>query len=510
MIYVVALDYYDPDTETVSTALFGTEGFATKSTDTPAGTLVLPRIETPALLRRDLFDIATTGGASRVGYGELVLQNRDGELDVFNTYCLDGRGLTVRIAASTAAAYPAGYTTLFAGTMEQVEVGLDAVRIRLRDRQVYTTLGVQPTTYAGDNVLPNGLEGIASDLKGKPKPILYGAVFNAEPVLVNTSRLIYQINDGAIRDVMAVYDAGALLGHGDDYADEAAMLATEPTSGTFRVWKAGGYFRLGATPYGQVTCDAVEGTTPADRTAAQIFSRVITERADRDISEISSADVTALDAAQRATIGLYVKDETRVATVLDRITQSVGAWWSTDTDGLIRIKRLDAPSGSPAMVLTASNLIDLARVPLSDGGLPNYRVTVRCVPNLTVQTSGLVGQVTSARRARLAQPYQDGVAEDLAVKTAYLLAPDRTVDTLIACRSRGEEEADRLLALYQVKRDRFEVTVIADAAMLAAIDLGVVASITYPRYGLDAGKLFRVLGYQLDPTAGTASLTLWG
>ena len=510
MIYVAEVTYYDLQDDTEKTVLFGTRALSTKPTDTPADTEVKDRVIQPALVRRDVFDTGTTGGASRVGYGELELRNDDGELDWLNTVALDGRRLVVRVASSIGATYPSGYQTLLVATMEEVEITQQAVRIRIRDRQVFTSRLVQTNRYGGTNVLPSGVDGIVSDLKGKPKPILYGAAYNVEPPCVNTSRLIYQVNDGAVRDVMAVYDSGALLARGEDYADQTAMETTGPAPGSYRVWKAGGMFRLGTAPAGQVTCDAVEGAWPADRTAAQVFKRVLVERAGRDPSELSSADVAALDAVQRATVGIYVDADTTVTQVLDLVAQSVGAWWAADVGGLIRLQRLDAPTGEPVLRLTGETIRSLTRQPLNDGGLPVYRVTVRCVPNYTVQTSGLVGQVGAARRARLAQPFQDGTATDLTTLDTYLLSPEKIVETALSCRSAGEAEAARLLALYGVKRDRFEVVAQATASTLAEVDLGAVIEITYRRFGLESGKLFRVLGYQLDPVAGTVSLTVWG
>jgi hypothetical protein len=510
MIYVAEVTYYDLQDETEKTVLFGTRPLTTKPTDTPADTEVKDRVVQPALVRRDVFDTGTTGGASRVGYGELELRNDDGALDWLNTVALDGRRLVVRVAESAAAAYPSGYQALLVATMEELEITQQSVRIRIRDRQVFTSRTVQTNRYGGTNVLPAGVDGIVSDLKGKPKPIVYGAVYNVEPPCVNTSRLIYQVNDGELRDVMAVYDSGALLGRGADYADQAALETTGPLPGTYRVWKAGGMFRLGTTPAGQVTCDAVEGAWPADRTAAQVFKRVLVERAGRDPSELSSADVAALDALQRATVGIYVDADTTVTQVLDRIAQSVGAWWAADVNGLIRVQRLDAPSGDPVLRLNADTIRSMTRQPLNDNGLPVYRVTVRCVPNYTVQTNGLVGQVSAARRARLAQPYQDGSATDTGTLDTYLLSPEKIVETALSCRSSGEAEATRLLALYGTKRDRIEVIAEANAATLAQVDLGVVVEVQYQRFGLQDGKLFRILGYQLDPVAGTVSLTLWG
>ena len=69
MIYVAAIQYFDTADDTVKVKYVATEGFATKPTDTPANTIVEGRVVNPALIRRDIFDVGTTGGASRVDYG---------------------------------------------------------------------------------------------------------------------------------------------------------------------------------------------------------------------------------------------------------------------------------------------------------------------------------------------------------------------------------------------------------------------------------------------------------
>ena len=369
---------------------------------------------------------------------------------------------------------------------------------------------MQPTRYAGDNVGPVGVEGNA-DLTGKVKPYTLGGGFNAKPIPVNPYTLIFQIRDGAVKDLPAVYDSGALLGRlvGSNYADQADMEANEPGEGEWRLWKEGGMYRLGSAPVGELTNDFLTGDAPSDRTAAALYRTALVD-AGIDPAAISAADLTALDAANRATLGLYYPDDTSLKTVLDDIARSVGAWWGTDNADVWRIQRLEAPSGSPVVSFTRDTIRALDRQPLNSGSLPVWRVTVRGVPNYTVQKTGLVGQVGAPRRARLAMPYQDAVAVDTAVKTAHPLATELVVETKLACLGACQAEATRLLALYSVQRSRYEVVVTADAATLAAIDLGVVVSITYPALGLDSGLLCRVLGYQLDPTQSSASLTLWG
>lgn len=514
MISVYAIEYYDTGDDTVKTLLVGTRGFTTPPTADTDGDEVQQRVTDAMRMRRDIFDIGTTGGASRVGYGALVLANADGALDAFRgEWVVDGWSLTHRIADSMQAVYPDDYETILSGTMEQPEVQLDHVTLHLRDRKVYLDAPFQTDEYGGTNVLPSGVDGLESDLKGKPKPWCGGAPFNCTPVQVNTALLIHQFSADGMRDLAALYDSGALKERdpADNYADQADLEAREPVDGTYLVWPEGGMVRVSSPPFGQLTGDVIDGLSPADRSAAALYRRVLL-RAGEDDANIVSDDLAALDAANRATLGLYVSEATTVQAVLDDIARSVGAWWGPDALGQMRIARLEAPSGTPDLVLTVHNIVQntLQQVPLNDGGLPAYRVTARGCPNYTVQSSGLAGNVGSARRARLAQPYQDGIATNEAVQLTHKRARDLIVETKLACRTAVQVEAERLLALYEVNRARFEVVAFGTAAFLRSVDLGKVVSLTYPRFGLDAGVLLRIIGYQLDPDAGTASLTLWG
>ena len=511
MRYIAAISYMGagPDEEVI---YFTTRPFTTRPTDTPAHRVMEDRIINPALVRRDIFDVGTTGGSSRVGFGDLSLRNDDGALDWLSEVAVDGRDLVIYATEEEGAAFPADYRELLRITMEQPECTSSTLIIRLRDRQVIATRSLQDDLYGGTNALPNGTDGIASDLKNKPKPILYGRVFNAEPAFVNTSRNIYQANDGAVRDVTAVYDSGALLSHGDDYASSADMFSLIPAPGTFRVWKAGGMFRLGSTAFGQVTFDGVEGQWPVDRTAGQIFVRLLTERAGLLTAQISATDILAIDAVQDGVIGFYANQVLSVADALDQIAETVGAWWATDSTGTFRLQRLELPTGVPVLFLQTEDVQEgtLRKIPLNGNSLPAYQTTVRCVPNWTVQTTGLVERVGPARRARLSSAYQDATVTDAAVRARHRLSQERVVNTLFACRGTGEQEAVRLQAIYGVKRDRFELTIHVTPQDLTVIDLGIVIQLTHPRYGLEEGRMFRVLGYQLDPVESTATLTIWG
>lgn len=520
-IYTVEISLFDEGGEimaaTARTAYYSTgKGFVTAPSDAPSNTVFEPRVKQPALVRLDMFAPGRTTGVNRVGFGELVLNNADGGLDAFLNYGFDGRDIRVYVG-DEGAAYPSGFTLVMRGTMEQPEVTNTEVRIKVRDRQFLADIAIQTTRYAGSNSLPNGVEGTTADIVGQTKPKLYGAVQNVRPIRVNTTRQIFQFNDG-LADVTAVYDSAVgTLTRGADYTSQANMEAAAPSAGQYRVWPAGGMFRLGSAPTGDITCDPFEGATAADRTAAQVAYRMLTGPGGISSGEISASDITALDAANPSEVGIYVtslraNETSDLAPWLTRVLGSVGAGWFPDRSGTFRFQRLEAPTGTELFTLQNIDLFKIERLSTQDegSGVPAWRVAVLCNRNWTVQSSDFAPAVTEARRAFLSRESAEAIAEDVTVKTKHLLAPEMAFSTDLLNYADGVTEAARLLALYQTRRDRFEVIAALDDARLALLELNGVVKMIYPRYGLQDGKLFRVLGYRIDARRNRVEITLWG
>ena len=175
---------------------------------------------------------------------------------------------------------------------------------------------------------------------------------------------------------------------------------------------------------------------------------------------------------------------------------------------LLRMGRLVAPSGTPATELTEISITSLERV--AQDALPVWRVVLGWGRNETVQAGDLAGSVTAARRAWLAEAVRTAPAEDAAVKNRYKLAGELRRDTLLVTQANADAESARLLALYKVRRDTFKVRARLSAAEVENIDLGQVVRLTWPRYGLAAGRLFVVTGLRQDFERDAVEVTLWG
>lgn len=507
MIYIVEITAAIDAAGTTTTLRYASKAYTTKPTDTPANTFYDDRITNPASISRSLYSNGTTSGASRVNYGAVELSNVDGGLDSILNYSFDGRSLVIKIG--NAGDDYSAFTTILNGTMEQVEFTFSKVTILARDKLAIVDMPLQTTLYAGNNALPDGVEGVA-DIAKSPKPLLYGQVFNIAPIMVNSSKLTYQINDGAIQSVSNVYDKGIALTAGADYANVTALHAASPASGTFITCLALGYIRLGAVPTGLLTCDATQGATSANRTVAQVL-KAMALKAGIASGDINSSDVTALDTANSSVIGIWIDGTDSAMGAMDKVAQSIGAYFGFDALGVLRMGLFTAPTGSAVLEIDIHNILSIehGRTNDTDKGIPVWRVNLTYQKNYNVQDFDLAGAVTAARRSVLSLPALTKSAEDSAIKTQYALAPTIEKESLLVDATAAQTEATRLLNLYKTSRDLYTVTIALDLTSTLP-DLNNVVNITMNRFGLNSGKLFKIIGIESDYSKNRATLTLWG
>lgn len=491
---------------TLQTFYVSSDNFVTAPTDTPGNIAFEPRLIDPGTLGVNIFSDGRTGGTTKLETGEIILANADGALDAWLNYSFDGRTVTVR--AGDGGAYPAAFRTLLVATIESAEASWDKFILRLKDKQQVFTLPALMVRYAGNNILPDGLEGTDTDLKGKVKPRTFGTVFNVSPPLVNTAKLTYEV--GPCQSIGAVYDRGLSLTPGTNFATSALLQAASPAVSTYVTCLAEGYFRLGSTPAGQITADVSQGAGAANRTVGQIIKQLALN-AGLSAGEISSADVIELDAAAPQTVGIWLSDESSFAQAMDAVVASVGAYYGFDGAGVLRLGRVTAPSGLPVFTLYISNTLEgFERRPPRDNGVPIWRVVLGHTKIWTTQPSDLAGAVSTATRAYLAEPVRKAKAEDASIKTQWMLAGTVEEETLLTVAAEAATEATRRLNLYKVRRDIFDTPISLDLLSANNLKLGDVISLQLNRFGLDAGKSFRIIGIRLALAAGTANLTLWG
>lgn len=487
LLTVEALD----STGAAKTLRFSTPGYMDS---TPVAWL--PRIKQPGLYRSGLFAGDLISG-DRSGYGETTLINNDGALDWLVDYATDGRSAVLQYADNDT------LTTVLEGTVGRVSFRGGLVSIKLRD-PVETLQQPHPITrYAGTNVLPEGLEGTDDDIGGNVKPRVYGQVRNAQPVAVNTSKLIYQVSDQDCT-VTAVYDNGIALTFDGDYASLAELQGTAPAADEWSDWEPQrgkwrryqGYIRVGASPVGQLTCDADAPLVNAGDVAEQIAN------------EAGVSVGTTGELNRRGAVRLWVTDETNTADLLDRLVASCAGFYRL-TSTLALVAGLLMPPDAPVLTLRDHHIITIDREATGAGrnGLPVGRVTWQADRIETVQTD-LAGAVGESRRARLASQYRDAAAVSDATRERHPLADAITVASDLASRSHADTTAQEVLALLSPRRDRLSITArVADAGGLT---IGQTIRVVTPRLGYSEGRNLLIVGREVDASKNRISLSLWG
>ncbi len=201
--------------------------------------------------------------------------------------------------------------------------------------------------YAGTT----GIEG-GADIKGNPKPLIFGRAKNVQPVQINVVDNIFQVSSyGAIQGITAVYERGAAFSASlGDYANYAALSAADIPEGRWATCLASGLFRLGAPPYGVITADVdglIYGGVWIRSTGAII--KALAEMGGASAGQIDSASLTALDAATPYNADIVISGQIDVLSVAQRMALACNAQAGIDLLGRLFVTRVNI--GTPVMIL---------------------------------------------------------------------------------------------------------------------------------------------------------------
>lgn len=239
------------------------------------------------------------------------------------------------------------------------------------------------------------------------------------------------------------------------------------------------------------------------------FVGEIMRRGDIDQSKWSRADALKIDSESRYKgIGWHTTKQVTLRQAINDVLPSYGVAAWVDRAGVIRFTRLTIPD-SPTVDIVESDI--LADVRLTQDQAPNLTASAGYRPNWTVlsETDIVTNYVTvpiPVRQALTAE-YQGVVQSSVQLSPTYSHAiSGDTLPMLHDRRQDAAEEVDRVMGMYQVPRFFYTVEV----RRMRDVDIGTVARLTYPKYGLQAGKPLLVTALIDRPIDGTMRLTLWG
>lgn len=472
-----------------------TQNFATEPDDTALpnqpfrGTLSVPLNFKWSILGGSDIGTFTTGT------GSTVLNNADGFYDDLpSTFTADGRPIVIkahRKGDDFATAF-----TVFRGVMASWFIDETQVAISIQDFSYKLKVPAQPNIYGGTG----GADG-GSDLAGKRKPLVFGYVNGWSATLLDGSSLIYQVHDGAIQAISAVYDMGAALTFSADYANYTLLAAATIPAGRYATCLSLGLLRLNSNPSGTITVDLQGDKTGGSfvSTTADIVQRWIKRVADVTDSDLFSTSFDDLNSSQPAPIGygVYPDDNHTIADVIADMMHGVGGWGGFRKDGYFEVRRFTAPSSTAVATLDRVDIFDIKReAPPSELTPPPFRQRVTYDRNWT-QMNNFAGSVTADRKAYLSSPYRISESSADTIKADHPFAQDPDVrECYFRDAADADTEALRLLNLYRVERALYRIT--GPRKMLHQT-LGDTVAVTFPRWDLSVGRNMKIIEISVNP-----------
>lgn len=461
----------------VVTRYLSSRGFVSTASDTPANTAYDDIIVSVPSIRSTLADALR--GRSVISFGNMDVDNSGGVRDSWLQDAWDGRPAVLYLGDPT---WPrADYRPVFSGVIADIQAGDNAtITLRLRDRQALLDVPMQ-TAFVG---------GSGSAIYQR-LPIGYGEIKFAEPVLIDSTTREYQVHDGAIQSIDAVYMDGALLTAGTQYT---TTLST-------------GKFILVTTSTGRLTVDFKGDATGSGyiNTASAIAQRIVQTRAGFSAGDIDSTSAAAFASDAPGAVGVYVSEDHRtVLGVLDELITGVGGTYSINRDGKLVMSQFKAPAGPAVLTLTDDD-IELGGITLTGRIVPVLSVRIGYARYYTiVDTSALPG-LSAAQRQRMADAYL--IARATTGATNYLLAVHGDIDySPYAASSDASTEAARQAALWGVLRRRFRLQAFVG---VQRVNLNDVIALDLSRYALGGGVLARVVGLRENLTGGSVEIEVF-
>ena len=294
------------------------------------------------------------------------------------------------------------------------------------------------------------------------------------------------------------------------------MLATTGIAGSGADIEAGeyatsladGFFRLGGNPDGTITAD-IKGSADATyiNQTADIIQRILENQYNFDSTDMDLGSFASLNTDNSSEVGIWVGAEQRSGlAVISELLVGVSGFGGFNRFNKFSVGIFKAATGDSSLDFDKTNILKLEAIELPRGlSPPNWRRQVGYQKNYTPQTD-IAGSVADDHRAFIVEQYRISVSSDSSVLNNFTLATDPPfVKGLYAQKADADTEASRLLTLYKGKHHLFRI----EMAFPFKLNINDVIKITYPRFGLDNGKLGRIVALEDDADNYTSTIEVF-
>lgn len=474
--------------QTMDAVRLSVEPYMSAATDDPPSAAYLDLVAGDGLDAVASVSFWPWDSSTRAGSGALKLQDADGFLDAMAMGDVRDTPVQVRQVIQGQPLSTARPVSRY--VLERIDVEDDGRKTAiLRDPHDDLDSPLHRAVF---------LPSINDQVAWQPQPVVIGAVRSAPAISVNSDGSVRWLADAAVASIGKVIDRGANIASGDGYELVAGRQQLS----------------FDAPPVGPVLVDLSSvgpGMQPArlEQALGEVFRRI-------NKSAWNAADAREIDLATGyAGIGYYAGTGSTPRQALAEILPSYGADWWQDADGVLRLARLVDPDSVPESDLAfdldwrelAGDLVTRPDMAPSLSRRMAYQRNAELLASGDMITD--LALLPSEQRLQLSGEFRGQVYAGGRLAARYTRA--ESAPPMVSRFDRREDaqaEIDRIIAIYQVPRHFY------DGRLSGRTDItfrpGQVGRLTYPRYGLQAGRRVLVASVLTNPVQGTHTVRFWG
>jgi len=329
-------------------------------------------------------------GDSTLNFGDIEINNIDGELDGWLDYVWANRNVSAYVGDISWAR--SDFRPIFVGVTEDLDSKDNStLNIKIRDKLGRLNTPVTEQTLGGSTSNKNEL-----------MPLCFGECHNVSPLLADPATLDYRVHNGQIERLIEIRSNGA--------------------PGTSTDTLSSGKFVPDVNPQGTKITASVQGDRPAGswlKTTKQIIERLVTNFGEVNsrftAGDLDSSNLSTFDAANQQALGIYLKRRENVKQICDQIAASVGAQMVMSRAGKLQLHKVDLPPPGTPVEITEDDIIDntlqiVERVPVVGA------VKIGYAKNWTVQENLETG-IPQEHKDLFEKEWLTTTSEDASVKS---------------------------------------------------------------------------------------------
>lgn len=393
---------YSAGTEYVSRG-----GYVSHPADTPANTIFADCVTGLPSFNSGVADVVSL--SMSLSIGDLSIDNANGERDAWLNRKWNGRAIEIYFGDPSWAF--SDFRQISSGIIAELRAdGLNTLAFVIRGME-YELQQIITTNYS------------SGPPDGRVIPLCFGECKQVPCVVTNTTTHEYQVHDGAIQAIDAVYENGASVSFTADLAN--------------------GKFTLTSAPTGTITAD-IQGAK-----FSGVYKSGLTELITAMVGEYSSITAT-ITPTDTTTVGFFTNTETDAMSIIQALAQSLGYVPVFTRAGVFDLVRIVEPEAlSVDHTLTLDDLKDNG-VRIETRYLPKHRWTVNHTYYPQTQDAGsIAGSVAEDTRQELGRAWRKEIYEKASVLTDDLLAGTGEHNAYIVSSTAAATEAQRRVELFE-------------------------------------------------------------